>query len=177
MTTGVLGVPATQTFRGNGPYDPDLTGIGVQPYGYDIWCQANNFQRYLCYSSKIKVTFSVTGATYDFIVSIVPHRSAALTYTDPSDLRVVPGAKQFRLNSNDHTTKTVVSYSTTRYQYPEFDKKNANFSQEYNAVPNYGWHWHVISDTTPEAAVKSALMDVEITYYCQLLRKDDDNES
>lgn len=47
-------------FRANGVYDPNLTGVGHQPFGYDTWNTLYNHR--VVVGSKIYVSFVGTGA-------------------------------------------------------------------------------------------------------------------
>lgn len=49
------GVMATHLFSANGIYDPDITGLGHQPYGYDQ--MAAYFNHYVVIGSKITVNW------------------------------------------------------------------------------------------------------------------------
>lgn len=55
------GTADTLTFRANDLYDPESTGVGHQPYGYDQWMQFYN--HFTVVGSKIKVTFVPEVAT------------------------------------------------------------------------------------------------------------------
>jgi len=57
---GAAGVLSKQLFRANGMYDPDQSGSGHQPSGYDNWSSFYNHSIVL--SSKIKVNFSSIAA-------------------------------------------------------------------------------------------------------------------
>lgn len=50
------GVIASHSFRANGIYDPDLTGVGHQPLAFDQWSAFYN--HYTVVGAKIKATFS-----------------------------------------------------------------------------------------------------------------------
>lgn len=48
-----VGLAVFHFFRANGPFDPDLTGVGHQPRGYDQWAQF--YQRATVLGSRIRV--------------------------------------------------------------------------------------------------------------------------
>lgn len=54
-TVGTLGV---NTYRANGPFDPDRTGTGHQPMGWDVWAGLYNHATVI--SSKISVKILTT---------------------------------------------------------------------------------------------------------------------
>lgn len=59
--TSSVGAPSHYVFRANSPYDPDLSGVGHQPRGWDQWSIFFNY--YCVVGSKIRVY-----ATTDSIV-------------------------------------------------------------------------------------------------------------
>lgn len=61
---------ATQVYRINSCYDPDLTGIGKQPRYWDQLANSNLYQLYLVHSVTYKVTFINKSASNDAIVSV-----------------------------------------------------------------------------------------------------------
>jgi len=55
-----IATPGYYVFRANSLYDPNYTGTGHQPLGFDQW--AAFYNHYLVLGSKIKVTFMPRGA-------------------------------------------------------------------------------------------------------------------
>lgn len=55
LTLGAAGVPAIQVFRANGMRDPDLTGVGGQPRGFDQYMAI--WDHFVVLGSKITVHF------------------------------------------------------------------------------------------------------------------------
>jgi hypothetical protein len=53
--------PATQVYRGNGPFDPDFTGTGSQPNNYDAWTLSYN--QYRVWGATATITLSSPSAT------------------------------------------------------------------------------------------------------------------
>lgn len=63
--TSTSGALAYNSFRANGIYDPDLTGIGHQPMGHDQW--AALFNHYVVLGSKITIRACTDTAEADVI--------------------------------------------------------------------------------------------------------------
>lgn len=53
-------VPASHTYRANGIFDPDYTGVGHQPRGFDQW--ASHYKKYRVISSKVTVLTNSTSS-------------------------------------------------------------------------------------------------------------------
>jgi hypothetical protein len=62
LDPGASGVASVQKYTANGLYDPDISGTGHQPMGFDQIMQL--YYHYACLGSKISVTFANTDATY-----------------------------------------------------------------------------------------------------------------
>lgn len=60
LTEAALGSGATQTWSLTGCYDPDITGVGVQPIGFDPW--TTMYQNFLVMKVTFEVTYSNTTA-------------------------------------------------------------------------------------------------------------------
>jgi hypothetical protein len=59
--TCTAGSFASQVFVGNGLYDPDSTGVGAQPLGFDQWMAI--YTRYRVIASAIRVNFATPDIT------------------------------------------------------------------------------------------------------------------
>lgn len=166
-------------FRGNSVFDPDYTGVGVQPYGYDqltpsiyTWTQVK--------ASAITLTWSIYSAAASQVKVFVFHnRAPTMLYSDCSDLRVWPGCR-YRIASKDNgfTRKNwIKAYCSTKkaLMHAWNDK---DVTSPYNATPVLAWYWFVVFDTSDVAETVSITFDVKITYYTKLIRAGENiNES
>lgn len=71
VITSTVGALVTQIYRGNSCYDPDYTGGGQQPVGFDQWSAF--YASYMCYASKITVTAmpvsaSISNTTFQMVM-------------------------------------------------------------------------------------------------------------
>lgn len=174
-TVGVANFYDSHIFRGNSLYDPDQTGVGVQPYGYDEYCALFN-GRYKVYASKIKVSFYLSEASYGCLVGVYPARSE-YSYHDSSDLRVTRGSRYRMLSSGTGITgrNTVYAYSTTRQNLPIIGDDSTYAS--VGANPTNTWVWVVYANSESLAEELSIYFDVQITYYARLSKLENLNES
>lgn len=171
-------------FRGNGPYDPDLTGVGVQPYSYDQYLGAALYTNYHTKSSSIRIYFHPE-TNYAGIrrlhAMLIPTRQGSLLLTDPSDLRMMPFAKETTYDGETESTRgaKMKSYSSGSKIYPEFGSNSYSYSAVYNGTPGSPWYWHVIfwTDLYSGSEQINVIFDVKIKYYTIVSRSNVPNES
>lgn len=80
---GGVGATGTHVFSANGLYDPDITGVGHQPAGFDQMMQW--FDHYTVKSSKVSVSFHNASPTYYNFVGIY-FSDRSNTVTDPREV-------------------------------------------------------------------------------------------
>lgn len=81
VTPSVTGAASGSTFRLNSLFDPNQSGAGHQPMGFDQWSQF--YQRYTVLSAKIVVSASnIDSAVKAGYVGIVPYSGLLTSSTD-----------------------------------------------------------------------------------------------
>lgn len=191
MSVGSLGLwKAMRAWRGNSLYDPDYSGLGVQPYGYDNYCggAGTPFGAYRVYASKIKVYLhclvqdpaSVRGVR----VVLIPSRVTLPYSSSFSSVDNCPYSKSLCVNTLDSGPKswTLSNYMSTKKMFGVKNIDESNFQAVYNSNPAEAWYWYVqVDDTIAGSSVAGDprvwSVDVKITYYCELIRTDDLNSS
>lgn len=84
LNVGVAGVADTRVFSANGLYDPDITGVGNQPRGFDQLMTM--YDHYIVTASKITVWSSIqTAESNDQFTHILP-RDSNSAFTTPDDI-------------------------------------------------------------------------------------------
>lgn len=166
------------TFGANNLFDPDQTGVGVQPYGFDPTCSL--FGNYQVYASKIKVRFyTAENPVYKAVCTVIPTTDIFLDWYDPNDLRVTAKAKQHIISSQEGITRGhfINHYCTTSRVFIGCSSKDADFGALVTSNPTRGWYWAVFTDTTDMATEDTIFMDVQITYYAVMRKTTNNNES
>lgn len=180
FTTSVTaGGSALRVFRGNSLFDPDATGVGVQPYCYDqLVSPTALYQYYNAYASKITVYFSTAAAVKHLRVFLVPNRSDSPAYQDPSDLTMVPHARQTVYDAQDGSKGRVSAYCSTSKMYPEKTSRDSDFVGVYNGNPGATgvWYW-LLYFWSDDGVPSDITYDVRIDYYARLSRQNIMNES
>lgn len=100
--TPSLGVPASHVFSCNGLYDPDITGVGNQPVGFDQMTPI--FDHYTVIYAKMIVDFHFSGSTSAYCG--VKVNDNASTFSSGVPLIVGESSGQFMTTQKDHATVT-----------------------------------------------------------------------
>lgn len=170
-------------FRGNSCFDPDRTGVGVQPYGYDNYCNDSMFYKYNAFASSIKVYVRLNSpdSARRLHIFVFPWTLDTILTNDVSDIRMIPYHKETVYDSANESTRgaMVKNYQSTRRIYKTQNPRDVGFSPDYNANPTYIWYWIVLfqSDEFTEENF-NVYFDVKIKYYTEVSRSNaEPNES
>jgi hypothetical protein len=156
-----------QEMRGNSAFDPDYTGVGAQPWGFDNY--AGLYAAYRCYGSSIKVTFYTrTAATTNasLIAYVVPYLSDLTVSKGALNVMNLPFTK-YKMFDNYHNNVVIKSSCTNLMMYPGINVGNNNFRALTSASPAFGWVWTIGVDGNSVAADTAVDVLVEIIYDLQ----------
>lgn len=133
LTTGAAGVYGTeQVYRLNSLYDPDFTGAGHQPYGYDQMIAL--YTKYLV--SGVKVEVILTDPSADGIVVGMMVQPSTSTYTitghGVDQIKEKPMAITRVINSTGRQIQRIVQY------IPLAKLEGLSRSQWHNSQDDYG---------------------------------------
>ena len=178
VTLGHLaGYIGFRIFRGNGPYDPDFTGVGVQPYGWDESMNQSMFNKYRTLASSISVYFYPVMpdgyVTRRLHALVWPWPTSTITDLDIADYRLIPYHKETTYDSVTESTKgaRMKNYMSTKQLFKEVSTTDPGFSAFYNNVPGYEWFWVVLFYNDEFSNVDfDVKFDVKIRYYTKASR-------
>lgn len=170
--TQTLGSLADNVYRGNSLNDPDLTGTGGQPIGFDQW--AAFYSSYTVLGSKIEVTAMNSDST-----SVIPNTRFGITptlfstqfgTTDQERAEELPYAiaRSNQMGAAGVGQGYLKQYMSTAKIWgvvrPSIQIEDG-YSALTNASPTDQWFWHVWN-YVPSANTQSLQMIVKITYFC-----------
>lgn len=159
-------------FCGNSIFDPDRTGTGHQPTGYDEW--GAFYGNWIVHSSAIKVTAvsqSTLPGNSNGIITIMPKHA----YTDTIDYRssdTLPGAKSRMVAGNASGPIHMRNYGTTRYMKAQKGQViDQDFMGTTTSSPGESniWFWYIVVDALDGATAQLYDIKVEITYYVEFM--------
>lgn len=153
--------PNLRVFAGNGMYDPDITGAGHQPYGFDEY--ATLYFRYQVRASKIKI---IPGPTDGIFLTVRPSTTSGTVLTIAEAMER-PNSKTvtFGGDSASHNTFIQHYWKTSKALGRKCRLDDDDTSADYNANPTKLWYWAINQINTDQSTSTSDNMMVEITYY------------
>jgi hypothetical protein len=160
----------TYQYRGNSGFDPDYTGVGLQPNGFDQWSQFYN--TYVVLGSELVVEFVASGAYASELVVVPAFNTAA-----PANTKEAAGwryAKTYLNVPNGNATyKKVVSQMATAEicGVPQEEVVyDTDFSATVNSSPGSAntWYWDIflqnVSNSTTLADVLRVTLYLDIKF-------------
>lgn len=161
-------------WRGNSLFDPDLTGAGAQPYGFDQW--SSFYQYYRVLGSSITVTpiappAAAAGFGSSIVYGIYPHNT--ITNTPASGIQSLERPyRKWTMLSGAKGYSSVKNYMTTAKIFGE-TKQSVMSEDNYQAAnttnPTNQWQWTVFMFTGDTASNSATIpFYVTITYYTVL---------
>lgn len=154
------GTVSINSYRGNGVYDPDFTGVGTTAYTYSQLSALYN--RYRVIGSRIFVNFTNTGT------GVQTHLlQASIANSPPTTVQWFGGRHMARgTTSPGKPAFTHIASARTAkiFGVPESQVMSEDdFAGLVGGNPNNVWYWH-IGSYNPTAAATTGTVDVRIEY-------------
>jgi len=167
IVTETTGTATSYLFRGNGPFDPDLTGTGSQPCGFDQWSSFYTRQRTL--GSRIKVraiSLAQTLTYFRFVLAPIPDTSPINVTTGIDNLAVTKYAQMAEVVTNTRPiTLSMECGSAKIYGRPKYAvDSEVDWSSLVTTTPNTQWIWQISLDAIDLTNTASVTFIVELEY-------------
>lgn len=153
-------------YRGNSAFDPDYTGVGLQPNGYDQWSQFYN--EYVVLGSEITVEFIAAGAYVSELV-VVP----AFNSGSPANTKEAAGwryAKTFTNLTGSNAAYKKVTCGMSTAQMCGVPPESVVYDSEYSATTasspgnNSTWYWDIFVQNVSNSTSLSDVLRVTLTF-------------
>lgn len=155
LTNATAQIPVNYAFRGNGMYDPNYSGVGIQPRYFDTFLGTDGgtapYSRYCVLASQITVkAFGRNGTAannpnFNGLISITPLRGTASAPSTITEMRERELAKTLAVNSQGawkpYTLKHYVRSKDILGLKDVQDENSAHGT--YNSDPVMPWYWDI----------------------------------
>lgn len=163
--TNTAGAYAENFFAANGCYDPNITGTGAQPTGFDQWMGFYN--AYRVRGSKISVELANVGSTNPLAsieTVIVPVNDAA-GFSSMDSASASAYAKRVLYAVQNGFPKLTSYLSTKKFcgDKPDDD----SFTGTVSSNPTELWYWQILSQPVDRSSGSVQYAYVDITYYVE----------
>ena len=165
--SSTAGVRVVQVFTLNDLNDPNQTGVGAQPEGYDEWCTL--YDRWRVVKSHIKITmasFGTTPATNSFRVVLVPLSTATPESSMADAASSVYAQQRFTSGATNPVLvmEKTMTMATLKGVSPQAVLDEINYSGATGAGPALGAWWHIYIEPSDATSTASIACFAEITY-------------
>lgn len=170
-TIGGSNIQFDKIMSGNGLYDPDISGTGHQPLGFDQWMAF--YDRYRVLSSTCTVT-TINGQTTagrNIQTTLIPSNNQTAIAND-DEAEELPEAEEANagiVNGPSEDTVRATKQTATMVGVP-----NIKYSTEYSGTvstnPNQQWYWRVFHASVDGTAI-SAFVNIKIIYTVEFYQR------
>lgn len=153
---------ATHVFSANGVYDPNITGTGHQPMGFDDWIAKYN--HYVVLGSKLNARFTVLqGATTDDVLVGIQLKASPSVDTSNIETLIEQNCMRYKYVTNANATRNTASL--TRKFSPKrffgYDTRGSQYRGDNLTNPNEQAYYHLVAASP--AAQDPSLLTVIVT--------------
>lgn len=174
--TSTTGSVSTQIYTGNGPYDPNTTGVGAQPAWWDSFI-AMYFHCHVI-SCRLRLVAKSTSSTVPATISVVPQNESAPAaivdaLTNPwavsgvLTINTAPFTCDLTMTTKDMLGTSLESLRAT---------PTSGATQIANPSSGYDWYWVTKIQSTDGASTTSALVEYVLVYDCLFTRRESSDE-
>lgn len=157
---------ATHIFSMNSLFDPDVTGIGSQPMGFDQW--KNFYTHYQVLGSSIKV-IALNAALSNAVVCVRPANTSVPVLIN-SAIELPYSRYRWMGNQNGQNRTIIKNYMSVKKMEAR-NTNSINFTAPITASPSSQKFWHVSFASNDRVSAVAMDLDVLITYYVKFFRR------
>lgn len=165
--TSPAGVLNVQKFRGNDLYDPNVTGTGGQPEGFDEHMRF--YEKFFVLGSEVVVTLCSVGTTAptQAFEAVLVSTASGVSFTSTENASAAPFSKWAVNQGLSNDAKTLrMSMDTARIEGVPISKirDEDNYSGSASASPVSQFDWQLLTQSVDRASTTPIYAKFEITY-------------
>lgn len=160
------------TFNLSSLYDPDATGLGHQPMGFDFWSQM--YLKYTVTGAKVRLRFGTIGVvnTYDYWVGwYLSETATPVTYDSFNSWQEDQRIKK-RWYGNMIANQLQQKGQILKYSMRKFFKTKDIYANEFSGIdafvggtPTRNYYLHIFLWKNPSVAIN---VDIQMQMYCDI---------
>ncbi len=152
------------TFRGNSLFDPDQTGVGTQPLGFDQYSVF--FQEYRVYASKL--TMEIINASAQGVqVTVIPSKDANGSGSFVTSIQQ-PYVKYRVMSGTDGQDRArITNYMSTEKFWGRKVSTEDNFAAAINNNPINQWFWVCEFHSSDNTTIVNVDILLKIEYWAE----------
>lgn len=156
------------SFRINSLFDPDATGIGTQPLGFDQWM--NFYEKFEVRGSRIQVTVYNLSSTVTTEVIVYPSNSATAITATNTAIEQPYSRKMVSAGINSRAFSRMSNYITVKKLLGR-QIQSVNYTGSESANPTVSLFWHTLAASIDGATNINIVMEVKLIYYVRLYKR------
>lgn len=162
IASGATGVSNAHVFSCNGLYDPDITGVGHQPRGFDQIMAL--YDHYTVIASKIKVQYWIRPAQTGQAAVGISVQDDNTVFTDYRDYMESPNNVTIQLSPDGDRSKTLVSQiNPNKFLGRSKPLADSQLKGSSTGNPTEQCYFHVWVTSSTEATSVDAVVEIEYT--------------
>ncbi len=163
----LTGTSGNQVYRMNSLFDPNFTGGGSQPLGFDQW--KTFYGHYQVLGSAIKIV-TLNNSAVPAVMALYPSIDST-TLTFIGEAREQPYAKSSNIGSVTGNGKGFLkSYMAIR-KLEGRNTDSVNFTASISTNPSSSRFWHIKMISVDNLTATDLWLDIEITFYTKLFSR------
>lgn len=165
--TSTSGAIVQQLFNGNSLFDPDRTGTGHQPQGFDQYMLL--YQRYIVKGCAIRVHVNCNTNAANYIFTVRPAADATDTSANITVEMEKPYARWIMGSQQTPARKLKSYYSTGKIEGATGQKVmiDNTFSGDGSSSPTSEWVWFISACNADQSTTTNFNIYTELIYYCE----------
>ncbi len=175
LDSGGAGSIASHVFRGNSLFDPDFTGGGAQPTGFDQWAAFYERYRVRASSFKVYVRTETPGSSNTMTMGVIVPKTVTTLDTNFANSTGEPYAKvKMVANQEAGYPSTIKSYISTKkiLGLTKRESSDVDYSALVTTNPLNQWFWHFyIEDAITAGSNIKSKMYIELMYYTEFYKR------
>lgn len=161
MAAGTIDVMNNYLFTLSSPYDPNYTGTGHQPLGFDQWGELYN--HYMVLGAKATCIATLDGSQpTSMYVAAYKLPTTSTSYTTVSTVSEAPGCQYRRITGSKSSARMVIKYSKKKTFR---NSKNTDLTSTFGSNPAENMYLILRScNLLPGAAQNGVTWQVQIDF-------------